>query len=305
MDSFQQFFREVPAIGRPIRLFLEFLVVTFVVEYGLMLLLPHLFAESWSGLPAFMDAGVLTLVLGSLVWVRFLVPLQQHSHVRARLFGWLLETQEQERSRIARDLHDGLGQTLTGLVFGLKWIEETPGYGPAQDCAKTLRNQAKCSLEDLRRLVRGLRTVVLEDLGLEATLQKLTHDNEEFMGIKVGLEFYQGGKRWSAELETGIYRIILEALTNAQKHGKGTRVDILVEAAGDQAKVLISDNGGGFDPKVVMSECIGEGSFGLWSMKERAGLLGGTFHIKSSPGKGCTIEVYLPILEKNSSKVEN
>ena len=298
MDSARKLLQKIPKGVRPTRLFLVFLTVTFVVEYGLMFLLPILVPKMESGLVAFLDASVLTLVLAPLVWFGFLVPLIQHGRIRSRLLGWILAAQEGERGRIARDLHDGLGQSLTSLLIGLKWIEETTQSEGIRERANNLRGQASQTLEGVRQLVRGLRPSVLDDVGLEAALQKLVRDQNHPKDIEIELFVDMGDVAWSGEMETGVYRLVQEALTNAVKHSGANRVEIVVKSSGEGAFVEILDNGTGFDAKKALRGQVGEGPFGLWSMRERVELLGGEFRLESSPGNGCRIHANVPFENK-------
>lgn len=298
MESARKFLQKIPEVVRPTRLFLVFLTVTFVVEYGLMFLLPLLVPKVETGLVAFLDASVLTLVLAPLVWFGFLVPLIQHGRIRSRLLGWILSAQEGERGRIARDLHDDLGQSLTSLLIGLKWIEETAQGEGVRDRAKILRGQTAQTLEGVRHLVRGLRPSVLDDVGLEAALQKLLRDRQGTNDVEVALVVEMGTKSWSGEIETGVYRLVQEGLTNALKHSGASRVEVGVKGQAGDAIVEIIDNGAGFDAKRALRGELGEGSFGLWSMRERVELLGGEFRLESSPGYGCRILARIPLGEK-------
>lgn len=298
MDSARKFLQKIPEVVRPTRLFLVFLTVAFGVEYGLMFLLPILVPNLDSGLVAFLDASVLTMVLAPLVWFGFLVPLIHHGRIRSRLLGWILAAQEGERGRIARDLHDDLGQSLTSLLIGLKWIEETAQSESVRERAKSLRSQTSHTLDGVRQLVRGLRPSVLDDVGLEAALQKLVRDQHQPGDVEVDLLVDMGKVQWSGDMETGVYRLVQEALTNALKHSGASRVAICVKAQAGIAVVEIRDNGLGFDAKKALRGEVGHGPFGLWSMRERVELLGGEFHLESSPGNGCRILARVPLEEK-------
>ncbi len=299
MDSARKFLQKIPKVIRPVRLFVVFLIATFSVEYGLMFLLPTMMPNRESGVVAFLDASVLTLVLAPLVWFGFLVPLIQHGRIRSRLLGLILAAQEGERGRIARDLHDGVGQSLTSLLIGLKWIEETTQSEVIRDRAKNLRGQASQTLDGVRRLVRGLRPSVLDDIGLEAALQKLVRDQNLPPDVEVDLVVDMGPVDWSGDMETGVYRLIQEALTNALKHSGANRVEVCLKAGDECAIVEVRDNGLGFDAKKALRGEIGEGPFGLWSMRERVELMGGEFRLESSRGQGCLIQARVPIEKKS------
>ena len=198
----------------------------------------------------------------------------------------LFDAQEAERRRLARELHDDLGQSLTGLLYALE-SETSP--------REQLRQQAATLLAKVRRLSQGLRPGILDDLGLAAALRWLADEHRRRTGTEVTVDVPSANERWPAELETALFRIAQQALTNATRHGLPNRIEISVSKCNGGLRMEIRDDGKGFDAESVIGQ-----STGLASMRERALLLGGRFELISAPGRGTHIEVSLPLLEGSS-----
>jgi signal transduction histidine kinase len=197
--------------------------------------------------------------------------------------------QELERQRLARELHDETGQALTSILLGLKAVEEAPTREEMRAAADTLRELVVATLQDVRRLAVELRPKALDDFGLVAALERLVNLFSESTGIAVELEAALGD-RLPAEVETTLYRIVQEALTNVVKHARATNVSILLVRRGPTATVVIEDDGEGFDPAAAS-----EDGLGLLGMRERVALLDGRLTVESSAGAGTTLAVEVPL----------
>jgi len=191
----------------------------------------------------------------------------------------LLEGQETERKRLARELHDETGQALASVRLGLKELEPQVGA----DALARIRELVGSALDDIRRLTVELRPPALDDYGLEAALERLRAVVSERSGIDIQLTVHLGMKL-GPEQETALYRIIQEALTNIVKHAEARSVSIVVAGTGTSVRALIEDDGKGFDPANVR-----DGALGLVGMRERVALLGGRLDVQSSPGSGTTV----------------
>ncbi len=198
----------------------------------------------------------------------------------------LLEGQELERKRLARELHDETGQALTSILLGLKTLEEQVGAEPLA----LVRELVGSALEDVRRLTVELRPPALDDFGLQAALERLTRVVGERSGIELHLNVAARARELPAEHETAIYRIVQEALTNVVKHASAKSVSIVVATVAGTVRTVIEDDGTGF----VVGE-VRKGALGLVGMRERALLLGGRFEVASSPGRGTTLLAELPL----------
>ncbi len=278
-----------------VRLFGLFLLTTFVVEASVMVVLPWLLPSSMPPMAgAMLDSTLLTLVLAPVVWWVFLVPLRRLHDERGRLLERILSAQETERTRIARDLHDGLGQNLTSMLLHLRVMEEAPAVDVARQHVGTLRRIAATSLEDLRRLVRDTRPPTLDDLGLGAALEKQFADFEEVGGITITLSCDDANiERLPANVETALFRVIQEAVTNAVRHSHASHLTVKLERNDGEMLVTITDDGRGFDVAGVLHGP--QSPFGLLGMQERVRPFGGSVNFTSDVGRGTTVHVRVPL----------
>ncbi|MGB2875394.1 MAG: GAF domain-containing sensor histidine kinase [Gaiellaceae bacterium] len=201
----------------------------------------------------------------------------------------VVDAQELERRRLSRELHDETGQALTSILLGLKGLEEQLDSNEAKAAAADLRELVVATLQDVRRLAVELRPSALDDFGLVAALEHLTSSFAEQTGIPIDFGAALGEERLPGEVETALYRIVQEALTNVVKHAKARRVSIAVTRMEHSVKAVVEDDGQGFDPVER------PGGFGLLGMRERLALLGGRLRIESSAGAGTTIAADVPL----------
>ena len=204
----------------------------------------------------------------------------------------LLETQETERRKIKRELHDEIGHVLTGIKLTLEMAKDPGPEGPSHYVAK-----AQGLVDDLMRRIRELsldwRPEMLDDFGLLPALLWHVRRYTEQTGVRV--EFLHDGideTRFASDVETAAYRIVQEALTNVARHARATEVDVMISADSEAFHIVVEDNGTGFDPAAVPSR--GGGS-GLGGMYERARLLGGRLNIETQNGAGAHLSVWLPL----------
>jgi signal transduction histidine kinase len=196
----------------------------------------------------------------------------------------LLQGQETERKRLARELHDETGQALASIRLGLKELEAQVGA----DALSAIRDLVGSALDDVRRLTVELRPPALDDYGLGAALERLKTVVAERSGLDIHLTVHSALKL-APEQETALYRIVQEALTNVVKHAEASSVSIVLADAGSSVRILIEDDGNGFDETQVR-----EGALGLVGMRERVALLGGRLEVQSSPGRGTTLVAEIP-----------
>jgi signal transduction histidine kinase len=279
----------------PTRVFVLVLLVVFSMEGAIMGLLPELPGTlHGTVLEGLLDAATLTLAVAPAVWLLAVAPLRQLFEARGRLLRRLFESQEQERAHIARDLHDGVGQNLTALQIGLRTIEEAADLATARSRARDLREVAATAHGEVRSLARGLRPVILEELGLLSAVERLCEDFERTHGVKVTLERDpMPARRLEATAETAIYRMVQEGLSNVARHADARQVAVRL---GTQGRALsIRDDGRGFDARDVERRRRNGGSFGLASLRERTRMLGGECTVRSAPGEGTAIEIRIPL----------
>ncbi len=202
----------------------------------------------------------------------------------------VVEGQELERRRLARELHDETGQALTSILLGLRAVEDAKSPEEAREAAALLRELIVGTLQSVRRLGVELRPKALDDFGLVAALERLGETFSEQTGIAVDVQANLDSERLPAEVETALYRIVQEALTNVAKHAGAHRVSVLVTRREGRVTAVIEDDGQGFGAAGG-----GGDGFGLIGMKERVGLLDGRLAIESTEGAGTTVVAEVPL----------
>ena len=199
----------------------------------------------------------------------------------------VVAAQELERGRLARELHDETGQALTSILLGLRAVESAGSLEEARKATEELRELVVATLQDVRRLAVELRPKALDDFGLVPALERLTTTFSEQTDIAVDLEAALGDERLPEEVETALYRITQEALTNVVKHAQARTVSIVLTRRGSSVSAVIEDDGRGI-------EATDGGGVGLVGMRERIALLNGRLTIESGERGGTTIAVEVP-----------
>ena len=221
--------------------------------------------------------------------------LARKEGLRRQLLARLITAQEEERKRIARELHDQMGQSLTSLIMTLRILSETECSPEAQGYIRELRETVGRILEEIRELALELRPSVLDDLGL---LPAIRHYLKELRDkYRLFVDFHAlglDGHRLAPETETALYRIVQEALTNIVRHAQAQNVSVLLDLQADCLKLIVEDDGVGFDVSGTMDIGPDQRNLGLYGMRERVALLGGTLTIESTPGAGTTVYVTIP-----------
>jgi signal transduction histidine kinase len=202
----------------------------------------------------------------------------------------VVDAQELERKRLARELHDETGQALTSMLLGLRAIEEATTAEDRKEATDRLRQQLVDTLHDVRRLAVELRPKALDDFGLVPALERLTATFSEQTSIPVELEAMLGDARLPPAVETALYRIVQEALTNVIKHSRASRVSVLLTRKRDSVAAVIEDDGQGFDVDDVR-----DGGLGLVGMRERIALLDGRLAVESSSSGGTSVVAEVPV----------
>ena len=211
---------------------------------------------------------------------------------RKRAMQTVLRATEQERVRLAADLHDGPVQELTALRYGLTRARNRIQRGQpdqAEGLLAELEDELAAGITGLRRLMAELRPAVLDEQGLEVALHNQVRAFEATSGvacaISTGLQ-----SRLDPDLETVLYRVTQETLNNVGKHAGASRVTVSLAAENGSVRLRINDDGVGFDP-ITASRLLSEGHFGLAGMRERVEMVGGHLSIDSAPGHGTTVDV--------------
>jgi two-component system, NarL family, sensor histidine kinase UhpB len=214
------------------------------------------------------------------------------------LAGRVIRAQEEERRRIARELHDDTGQTLTLLLVRLKLLENGADAEARQNEIAALRGLVSAAIDRVRQLALDLRPPALDHLGLAASLRSLVRQVKETTHLSIALELPDGPIALSPERAIAVYRIVQEALTNILKHGQAQQVQVKLARQAGQLLIRVADDGRGFDlrglERLRRQDTDGRG-LGLFGMMERAHLAGGRFSIESHPGRGTTVQVTVPL----------
>ena len=220
---------------------------------------------------------------------RAAIALELSGRVARASLRRVVAGQEVERRRLARELHDETGQALTSILLGLKVIEDAPDTKSMRGAVGELRELVVATLQDVRRLAVELRPKVLDDFGLVAAVERLVQTFSERSGIDVQFEARLGPGRLPETVETTLYRIIQEALTNVIKHAQASKVSVLLVRRKAAVTAVVEDDGTGFDVDEVHAD-----GLGLPGMHERVGLVDGTLRVESSPG-GTTVAAEVPL----------
>lgn len=275
--------------------------------------------QAWFGFPVqLLRAG--TAIIAAFFVIRFLRASQvelerqlallddarkteaaERETLRTELFRRVVAAQEAERQRIARDLHDDIGQSLTAIGLGLGSLKKKIGDSPENSAAaaifSSLEEILNQSIEGLQRSIADLRPSHLDDLGLPAALRWYSNLLHERSSLQFQVEVRGTEREITPTVKIALFRVIQEALNNILKHASAEHVRIGLEFARESILISVRDDGRGFDTKNARA-AQGRSSLGLIGMEERANLLGGKFFLQSWPGGGTLIEVQVPTPQK-------
>jgi signal transduction histidine kinase len=237
--------------------------------------------------PRFRDAD---LRLAEIFAGRAAVAVELRQRVARDALERVLSAQEDERRRLARELHDETGQALTSILLGLRGLEEAKDEEALRAAVTEVRELVRSTLQDVRRLAVELRPKTLDDFGLVAALERLTESFGEQTGIAVEFAPNVGENRLPPDVETALYRIVQESLTNVVKHARAGHVSVVLTQKNGSISVVVEDDGVGFEPARAR-----DGGLGLVGMRERIGILGGSVTVESRPGAGTTFVAEVPL----------
>lgn len=227
---------------------------------------------------------------------RDLATVQARSQAQTEMLGRVIAAQEAERARVARDLHDQIGQSLTSVLLGLRLVDgslssEQCDVADARAHTDEVRGLVARALDEVRQLAFDLRPTVLDDVGLEAAVRRLASDVTDRFALPVQFHLAsdEDDVHLRPEIETVVYRVVQESLTNVVRHARASRADVEVSVDQHLVRAVVVDDGVGFelDDTVVRS-------LGLAGMRERALLVDGTLQISSTPSAGTTVMLEVP-----------
>jgi PAS domain S-box-containing protein len=236
------------------------------------------------------------------IWARALIETEDalqvsHQEMRA-LTARLLHTQDEERRRLSRELHDDLSQNMAALQIDVEILTKRlpPGLRDVRQKLTAIRDSAQRLADDLRRIAHGLHPSTIEILGLPLALNEYASEFSQRTGIAVAFDAADIPSKIAPEVAASIYHIVQEALRNIAKHASGSSVVICLAANHSELTLSIRDSGPGFDRDAVR----GQGGLGLVSMEERARLIRARFHVDTAPGQGVSITVSVPLAEERA-----
>ena len=242
--------------------------------------------------------GALVLILRDITEQQ---RMERERHQR-QLTNYVIQAQEEERKRISRDLHDGMGQALYSIMVGLGVINQLELEESVKQHLDEVQQLTARTLEEIKSLSVELRPSTLDDLGLLPALRSYAKRFEQTFGIEVTLEAIGLKRRYDPTVETALYRICQEAMTNSAKYADSDKIYLRFTDQESQVGLFIQDHGRGFDPKQLRIQGTG---LGLYGMRERASLIGGHLQIESAPDQGTSIRVTIPLDEKGGPHYVN
>lgn len=245
--------------------------------------------------PASDEVGSLTTAFNDMV--KQLAQAEENRREKERLRRDFLQkviaSQENERKRIARELHDQTGQTLASIMVELKMLERSAKDNETRQRISSLKQAVTKEIGTLHSLAVTLRPSILDDMGLTPALEMFVNDVRQHHGLEIRLTMVGfGEKRPDSPTETCIYRIVQEAILNAVRHAQAREIKILLEWQQTKIRGVVEDDGRGFDPEIITST----NRLGLYGMMERAQLLNGTLSIDSEPGQGTMVVFAVPLM---------
>ena len=224
---------------------------------------------------------------------------KQSERTRAELLARIVAAQEDERRRVSRELHDEMGQSLAALIVGLESLKGQLGdEQPARERIRELQDLANRLSQDVHLMAWELRPPALDDLGLEAALRRYV--TQWSRRTNVAADWHAQGidtRRLPSQIETTIYRVVQEALTNVIKHAAASRVSVIVNASGESVSAIVEDDGKGFDAEATAQAAKSHRKLGLVGIRERVWLVGGAASIESAPGRGTTVYARIPLAQ--------
>ncbi|TAK33688.1 MAG: HAMP domain-containing protein [Chloroflexota bacterium] len=223
--------------------------------------------------------------------------VQKKEAIRGELLRKAITAQEEERKRIARELHDDTSQALAALGLTLETIMVAPAQ-TAEDVKHKLEHaqvMAVRILEDVHKLIFDLRPSLLDDLGLLAALGWYAESRLEPLGVKIMIETTGEERRLPPQMETALFRVVQEALNNVARHAEAEHTDVTIDFRSDSVVVEVADDGKGFDPREVSASADSPRGLGLLGMRERVSLMNGQLEVQSAPGEGSSVRIQVPV----------
>lgn len=216
-----------------------------------------------------------------------------------KMTSLILQAQEDERKRVSRDLHDGVGQALYSILVSLKMLRHSIRDSSLQEQMREVEHLTSEAMDEVKQIAFQLRPSVLDDLGFIPALRSQIEKYEHTFHVNISLDVKgTNQQRYTPEIETALYRIFQEALTNAVKYANTSEIEVQFTHEDDQIRLMIRDHGIGFDPDELSSS--DRKGLGLFGIRERAALVGGEADIISKKGEGTVVRVRIPLITTKS-----
>ncbi len=270
------------------------LATVFLTEALIMLALnasPEEFEES--SVAPLLDSVALVCVVSPVLWMLVVRPLRRLVVERGELLARAMSIQEEERARLAHDLHDEVGQVQTALLLASRAVMNAQTQEQVRERAQLVHSLAVESMESTRRMARGLSPSVLIDFGLAQASERVCEDMSDAAGIPIRRVFTIGDARFDSKVEIAAYRVVQEALSNALRHADASEVCVRLDLKNGVLELEVSDDGRGMTPPARGKPATS--GLGLANMRERVVLLGGRFEVISTLDKGTTLRARLPV----------
>ena len=249
----------------------------------------HVFSED--------EVGVLAVAVNRMTdsLDQYRREVEEKERSRLSLIEKIIQTQEEERKSISRELHDQLGQALLALLLMVQSCSK--GDKVAPETLNHMERKITALIDDIHCLVQGMRPPILDDYGLDSALARLMAELSDYAGVSIDYQYTcpPGSGRLPGPIEVTLYRIAQEAITNVVRHAKADRASVVVLQQHDNVVLLVEDHGCGFDPTSVRIES--GAHLGIVGMKERAALLGGSCTVESAPGTSTMVRIRIPVRE--------
>ncbi len=228
--------------------------------------------------------------------------LRQKEQARSELLHRVISAQEEERKRISRELHDDTCQILTGLSYALDNASEASDSPEVQPMLEKMHELTDAALDEVHRIIFDLRPTMLDHLGFIPALRWYAETRLDPLGIRSNIREIGDARRLPPAIETVLFRVVQEAINNIARHSSAAHASFVFEFADDCVEARIADDGSGFDASSVAGAPDGKRGLGLMGMEERMSTVGGTFRLRSAPGAGTVIRLYVPLNGRDNGR---
>ena len=277
------------------------LATVFIIEVGIMLWVaaPDAFSSS-AVYMALIDATVLSVVLVPVLWLMLVRPIARLADQRGDLLTRLIEAQDQERARLAHEMHDQIGQELTAVQLGLRAVRQACRGEAAEQLAEQTSQVASQCMATLRRISHGLAPAGLADFGIAPAIEQLIATLQVGDELRIAVAIDPDLPRMSRQTETAAFRLVQESLTNVLRHAQASESHVAITMEAGWLRLSVRDNGVGVGTRHRGDKALE--TMGIRGMRERAESLGGTLQVEPAAGGGTLVIARLPRTERDEQR---